>query len=360
MNFFEKNAILWHILGWLIFLFLPFSFFFMTDDFQFESFKSFLSSRLISSLFLVVVFYTNLKVLTPNLLRKEKVLMSVSTLVLSLVLLIAVTRAFPPFVRPPKPPQLPELMQPSMTYMRPPLPPDRSGLPRMLGTVLSYILVIGVSSGLAMQRDRQQHAKEKQQIALEKMAAELSVLKLQISPHFLFNTLNNIRWLARQKSEATEDAIVKLSQLLRYMIYQANKDKVPLEQEITHLQNYIDLQKMRLTNPDAVNFTQNGTIRGRMIEPLLLIPFVENAFKYGFHSQIHSEIVISIKTTDDSLVFESQNHIFAENKPTETDDSGIGVQNVQKRLTLHYPNKHILDITEKDDTYHVYLKLNFA
>ncbi len=360
MQFFEKNTFLWHIFGWLIFTFLPFSFFMMTDSFQMESFNFYLSNRLVSVIFLMGVFYLNLKILTPNILKKKKVFLSFGILMVSFVVLMAIDRFSNQNMAPPPRPQLPELMQPSLTYMRPPLPKDRSGLARLLGTVLSFSLVVGVSTGMALQRDRLRHAEEKQQMALEKMAAELSVLKLQISPHFLFNTLNNIRWLARQKSAATEDAIVKLSQLLRYMIYQTNKDKVSLEQEVNHLHNYIDLQKMRLTNPDAVQFTQEGTIRGHSIEPLLLISFVENAFKYGFHSQIHSEIIISIRTTDEALIFESRNHIFEENKPSESDDSGIGVQNVQKRLALHYPNRHTLNITEKDDTFHVYLKIEWA
>ncbi len=360
MQFFEKNTFLWHILGWLIFIFLPLSFLMMTDNFQMESFNYYLSSRLTSVGFLIGVFYLNLNILTPNILKKKKVAVSMLVLVASFAILIGIDRLSPQNPMQPPRPQLPELMQPSLTYMRPPLPKDRSGLARMLSMVLSFSLVVGVSSGMALQRDRLRHAEEKQQMAIEKMAAELSVLKLQISPHFLFNTLNNIRWLARQKSVATEDAIVKLSQLLRYMIYQSSKDKVSLEQEINHLQNYIDLQKMRLTHPEAVHFTQEGTIGGHSIEPLLLISFVENAFKYGFHSQIHSEIVISVKTTADALVFESRNHIFEENKPTETEDSGIGIQNVQKRLALHYPNRHILNITEKNDTYHVYLKIEWT
>ncbi len=360
MQFLEKNTFLWHIFGWLIFMFLPLSFFMMTDSLQMETFNFHFLNRLGSVVFLIGVFYLNLNILTPNILKKKRIFVSFGVLIISFIVLISIDILSTQNNTPPARPQLPELMQPSMTYMRPPLPKDRTGLARILGTILSFGLVVGVSSGMALERDRLLHAEEKQEMALEKMAAELSVLKLQISPHFLFNTLNNIRWLARQKSEATEDAIVKLSQLLRYMIYQTNKDTVSLEQEINHLQNYIDLQKMRLTNPDAVQFTQEGMIRGHSIEPLLLISFVENAFKYGFHSQIHSEINISIRTTDEALIFESRNHIFEENKPSESDDSGIGVQNVQKRLALHYPNRHTLEITEKDDTFHVYLKIELT
>ena len=123
---------------------------------------------------------------------------------------------------------------------------------------------------IALVRDRLREREEKQQIQLEKIAAELAVLKLQISPHFLFNTLNNIRWLTRQKSDNAEEAVVKLSQLLRYVIYQANHERVPLTQEIEHLEHFIDLQKMRLTEQNSVSFVHEGAIERYQIEPCLL------------------------------------------------------------------------------------------
>ena len=357
MNVFEKNTVLWHILGWLVFMFLPLSFFLMTDSFQSDSFKFFFYGRLKSVFFLVFIFYANLNVLTPNILKKKNVAISLSALVVSLFLTLFSDHLFLEQMPPPPRPQLPELMQPSLTYMRPPNPVDRAALSRLLGTILSFSLVIGVSTGIALQRDRLRQKEEKQAIALEKIAAELSVLKLQISPHFLFNTLNNIRWLARQKSEKTEEAIVTLSQLLRYIIYQAHNEKVPLEQEINHLKNFIDLQKMRLTPPNSVVFNYEGDIKSHLIEPLLFIPFVENAFKYGFHSQHVSDIVFTLKITDTTLIFESHNTIFTDNLPKEAGSSGIGIQNVQKRLALSYPNRHELRLNTEGGIFYVYLKI---
>ena len=337
-------------------MFLPLSFFLMTDSFQLDAFKYFLSGRLMSSFFLIPIFYLNLNVLTPNILKRKKIALSLSALILSLFVLLYLDNEFVHNLPPPRP-QLPDLMQPSLTYMRPPTPSDKSGLSRLLGTVLSFSLVIGVSTAMALQRDRLRQKDEKQAIALEKMAAELSVLKLQISPHFLFNTLNNIRWLARQKSEKTEEAIVTLSQLLRYIIYQAHNEKVALEQEINHLKNFIDLQKMRLTQPNAVVFNCEGDLKAHLIEPLLFIPFVENAFKYGFHSQHVSDIVFTIKITDTTLIFESHNTIFTDNLPKKADSSGIGIQNVQKRLALSYPNRHELRLNTEGGVFYVYLKI---
>src|SRR6185369_7958083 len=109
---------------------------------------------------------------------------------------------------------------------------------------------------------------EKQEQQLQKVAAELTALKLQISPHFLFNTLNNIRWLVRSKSENAEDAVVKLSHLLRYILYQTDADKVDLEKEMKHLADFIELQKMRLANPDSFSFSIEGTLSEKSIVPL--------------------------------------------------------------------------------------------
>jgi sensor histidine kinase YesM len=337
-------------------MFLPLSFFLMTDSFQLEAFKYFLLGRLAGSIFLVIIFYFNLNVLTPNILKRKKIVFSLGVLIVGLFVLLYSDNEFIYNMPPPRP-QLPDLMQPSLTYMRPPIPSDKSGLSRLLGTVLSFSLVIGVSTAMALQRDRLRQKDEKQAIVLEKMAAELSILKLQISPHFLFNTLNNIRWLARQKSEKTEGAIVTLSQLLRYIIYQAHNEKVLLEQEINHLKNFIDLQKMRLTQPNSVVFNCEGDIKQHLIEPLLFIPFVENAFKYGVHSQHISDIVFSIKITDNTLVFETHNTIFTDNLPKEAGSSGIGIQNVQKRLALSYPNRHELRLNTEGGVFYVYLKI---
>jgi LytS/YehU family sensor histidine kinase len=218
-------------------------------------------------------------------------------------------------------------------------------LPFFFRTTLTFALIILASSLLALIREHGIHKEEKQQIALEKTAAELAVLKLQISPHFLFNTLNNIRWLARQKSDKTEDSVVKLSQLLRYMIYQAKNDKVPLAQEINYLENYIELQKMRLTEKNEVRFTYDGDITQWNIEPLIFIPFVENAFKYGLHSQLESIIEIKLTIAGNTLNFFVKNPVFTSNLPSDMEDSGIGIENVEKRLALHYPDRHQLNIT---------------
>ena len=198
-----------------------------------------------------------------------------------------------------------------------------------------------LSSLISLGRHHPRGRDEQQQMALGKVSAELAMLKLQVSPHFLFNTLNNIRWLARKKADQTEAAVVKLSQLLRYMLYQAQRDHVPLTQEIEHLHHYIDLQQMRLNDRQTVDFDVEGPVDGLMIEPLLFIPFVENAFKYGLHGQEAGHIQIELQVRDGQLLFAVENPDFAQSGPS-SDDSGIGIANVAQRLSLHYPNRHRL------------------
>lgn len=231
--------------------------------------------------------------------------------------------------------------------------------PQFWGMLISTILVVLVSSMLVLIRERAANKELQQQMIYEKVTAELAVLKLQISPHFLFNTLNNIRWLARQKSDQTEGHILQLSELLRYMIYQANDNQVLLSQEINHLNNYIDLQRMRLVNPDAVVFEVEGETDGIMIEPMLFIPFVENAFKYGLHSQQASRLHFRIHVTEGYLHFYAENPIYETAMPS-LEASGIGIQNVKKRLAFYYPQQHDISITEEAGLFVVKLSIHLG
>jgi LytS/YehU family sensor histidine kinase/uncharacterized membrane protein YwzB len=292
---------------------------------------------------LIAIFYFNLNFLTPSLFIKKNTVAFVMYLLVIFILTILLNKfTFDNFIKP----NFQRLSRPDITGFRRLKSPTFLfiPLPFLFRTTLSFSLVILASSLLALIKEHAIHKEEKHQIALEKTAAELAVLKLQISPHFLFNTLNNIRWLARQKSDRTEDSVVKLSQLLRYMIYQAKYDKVSLEQEINYLQNYIELQKMRLTEKSEVIFIYKGDIKRWNIEPLLFIPFIENAFKYGLHSENESRIEIRLKIEGDKLNLYVKNPVFANNFLANVEDSGIGIQNVEKRLMLHYPGRHELNI----------------
>ena len=362
MIFLKRYSVWLHIIGWLIFIIMPFltppngnfSFYRQAD------FPSFVVSQLINDFMLIAVFYFNLNFITPNLIIKKNTLLFVLCLLLVFLIMMLLHKfTFETFRRP----NFLRMHPPEFSGYRRKFPPPAlmfMPLPILIRTFVSFSLVILASSLLALIKERSVEKEEKQQIALQKTAAELAVLKLQISPHFLFNTLNNIRWLARQKSDATEDSVVKLSQLLRYMIYQAKHDKVPLEQEILHLENYIELQKMRLSEKNTVSFTYEGNVSQWSIEPLLFIPFVENAFKYGLHSQNESEIIISLTVENSQLRFFVKNPVFKNNFPEKAEDSGIGIQNVEKRLLLHYPEKHELNIVNMGGYFSVDLTINLS
>lgn len=360
MNTLKRYSIWLHIIGWIIFSIIPLMAFPFSNIFSFPNFNIFVLPQLFSTVLLIIVFYVNLHIITPNYLNSKKSWYFLGFFLLGLCLVLVLNSVvFEVFFKPHFK-QFPFSKMPPKFDSGRPKPPSMVFNPRFFGIFFSYLLSVIASSMLALVYERTRSKEENQQILLEKTAAELAVLKLQVSPHFLFNTLNNIRWLARQKSEKTEDAVVKLSQLLRYMIYQSSNDKVALEQEIEHLRNYIDLQKMRLTEKNSVDFICEGDTSQIIIEPLLFIPFVENAFKYGLHNQEKSDILIGIRVVKNELWFYSENMIHGSNMPETSENSGIGIRNVERRLALHYPESHELQIREDEGKFRVDLKIKLA
>jgi two-component system LytT family sensor kinase len=188
----------------------------------------------------------------------------------------------------------------------------------------------------------------------QRLTAELSFLKSQINPHFLFNSLNSIYSLAYQKSDTTPEAILKLSEIMRYMLYECNDNKVELTKELQYLQNYIDLQKIRFGNKAFIDFEVRGEVTNQHIVPLLLISFIENAFKHGIANDAASPIKLKINLEDGHLYFFIQNKKHTHNRDSS---GGIGLNNVRRRLDLLYPGKYNLEIRDEADTYTVQLSL---
>lgn len=193
--------------------------------------------------------------------------------------------------------------------------------------------------------------------------AELKLLKAQLNPHFLFNTLNNLYGLSVAKSDKLPGLMLTLSNLLRYSLYETKEITVPLEKEIQYLENYIALEKIRLEDQTAIVFENNVMDATIKIAPMLLIIFVENAFKHLSMSEDQkSRVVVSIEKKDRQLHFKCINTF--SNNPTqhgldlEKGRSGIGLLNVKKRLSLLYPEKHTLQIDAKDNVYQVKLTLD--
>jgi len=189
----------------------------------------------------------------------------------------------------------------------------------------------------------------------QRLTAELALLKSQINPHFLFNSLNSIYSLAYQRAENTPEAILKLSEIMRYMLYECNDNKVDLANELQYLQNFIDLQKIRFGANSFVHFEVEGIITTQQIVPLLLISFVENAFKHGVANDPISPIQLKISVDDSQLKFFMHNRKHLHNRDAA---GGIGLNNVKRRLNLLYPNQYHLTINDTADTYTCELSLN--
>jgi LytS/YehU family sensor histidine kinase len=184
---------------------------------------------------------------------------------------------------------------------------------------------------------------------------ELQFLKSQLNPHFLFNSLNNIYSLAYQKSEKTADAILKLSDIMRYMIYESNEGWVSLEKEVEYLQNFIELQKLRVKDSASVLFHTQGDIDGQKIVPLILIAFVENAFKHGVVNDANDPIQINLIANKQILHFTVRNQKSKANKDRL---GGVGLSNVERRLQLLYPEKHKLTVENTPSHYTIKLILD--
>ena len=182
---------------------------------------------------------------------------------------------------------------------------------------------------------------------------ELNYLKKQIHPHFLFNTLNTIYGFALKQSKNTPEIILKLSNLLDYILYQVDKPQVSLKEEVLHIKEYIELEKMRFQDTLNVSFASNDISDKKQIAPMLLIPFVENAFKHGSLIDGYLNVDIKIHLIDDQLNFEIKNSVLIDD--LKKGEAGIGLENIKKRLNLLYKNNHKLQITNSGNLYIVNL-----
>jgi two-component system, LytTR family, sensor kinase len=200
--------------------------------------------------------------------------------------------------------------------------------------------------------------KLKTELLLEKQSGELALLRSQINPHFLFNTLNNIYSLVYKKSEDAPEAVMKMSAIMRYMLYDATTDTVLLEKEIEYLISFIELEKLRLRDKEFVEFSITGNVERRTIAPMLLIPFVENAFKHGSKSVVNPGIRINLSIGSQEIRFEVTNHIRKNLTATKDLMGGIGLNNIRRRLNLLYPGKHQLEISSEDNLFNVKLILS--
>lgn len=225
--------------------------------------------------------------------------------------------------------------------------------------IVSLVLFFIITAlSLSVRTVQQWQTTEQKVIVAEagKANAELSFLKAQINPHFLFNTLNNIYTLSVMNSEHTSESIMKLSNIMRYVTDEVTENFVPLQNDVNCISDYIDLQRLRLGRRTEVNFAVTGNIGNQKIAPLILMSFVENAFKYGISKQENSTIHIEIKVEGNEVTFYCENRIF-NSKSTVIERTGIGIANTRQRLQHLYPGKHVLNIDDAGSTFKVKLTL---
>jgi len=227
-----------------------------------------------------------------------------------------------------------------------------------------FTVYLGVSTLLKLSKGWFQLAEAKTRLAetrQEKLDAELEALKAQVNPHFLFNSLNNLYALALKGDKKTPESILKLSEVMRYMIYEAKDDKVPLTKEISFLENYINLQKLRSGKLADISLEVEGDAEGHEIAPLLFAPFVENSFKHGVKAETGpSYVKVRVVIGNGSLQFEIKNNKGLVDDVEKSRFGGIGLENVKRRLDLIYPSKHELTIVDGENEFTVNLKLQLV
>ena len=220
--------------------------------------------------------------------------------------------------------------------------------------VVILLLMMGMNIGIKLYFKQRGDRKRLEQLEKENLEQQLEYLKYQINPHFLMNTLNNIHALVDIDPEKSKQTILELSKMMRFVLYEGNKQVVPLDREIAFLQNYIQLMKLRYTDKVKITVDVPKNLPNKEVPPLMFITFVENAFKHGVSYRQASFIDIAISIGEDKLVFDCRNSRI----PKEDDKhGGVGLANVKKRLELIYGNRYTLDIKDEQDTYTVKLSL---
>jgi two-component system, LytTR family, sensor kinase len=224
--------------------------------------------------------------------------------------------------------------------------------------LLAFIVLINGATGLIMKGFINWYNDIKIKVELNKRnyETELAMLKSQINPHFLFNTINNIDVLITKDAIRASEYLNKLSDIMRFMLYETKPQRIPLNKELTYIEKFIELQKIRTTNEHFINYSVKGNPINFMIPPMILIPFIENAFKHAENTKAENAININLDIKQKSFIFKCENS-FNQNSQISSEHSGLGSEIIKKRLSLLYPDKHKLTITNNNELYKVELSL---
>ncbi len=227
---------------------------------------------------------------------------------------------------------------------------------RVYDNVIPHFFLVIAGAAVKLMIDYSRLQQRMAETAKERAEAELNFLKSQINPHFLFNSLNSVYFLIDKENAEARQSLHKFSDMLRYQLYEINGAQIPVEREVAYLQDYVDLQRLRKNEDYTVTFSHQPDVKGFSIEPLLLIPFVENAFKHISHfTDRMNYVTLDMSRDQSAFTFTVINS--REMGRTTEQPGGIGLNNVRRRLELLYPGKHKLEIRENEDSYEVRLTL---
>lgn len=327
-----------HILSWvLILLALVY-----LDDKEL-GFGYSLAEQLIVITFYMFIVYFNLYYLIPNYLSQRTILTYTGLLLLSAMIITPIKTI-------------------ALYFLYTGEPVHQEYFAFKWHEIFMAIFLVGAGSTLAkILSDWLKHERDRKELETQTMQSELRFLKSQINPHFLFNTLNSLYALTLKKSDAAPEIVIKLSEMMRYMLYECNERRVPLRKEVQYIQNYLDLERLRQGQNARIEFELTGAINEQQIAPLMFTPFLENSFKHGLNNQL-SEGYVHIKLE----IADQKVHLEIENskppvKPVQNlakPSGGIGLVNVRRRLNLIYPDHYSLSVNEAPDRYRVNLELD--
>lgn len=329
----KKSAVwIWHVAGWLLYLVFPLFFFRYEHIIVPGQMIPFITGHLFHSFWVIALFYFNYLYAVPMLLLNDKrlifFLLNILLTGISHLLLIRLHYQLMPHLHP-------------GTTQEPPVNP--------LITLILFGVII--PTGFRLYQRLQQTEKQRTEM-------ELSYLKSRLNPHFLFNTLNSVYALAVRKSDQAPDAIARLAAIMRYVITESEAREVLLEKELNYIRDFISLQRLRLTEKTTIDFRVEGITAGKMIVPLLLISFVENAFKYGVSTEQDSTITIHIDIRGDYLNLNVVNSVLS--KPEPGEGKGLGLGSARQLLDHFYKGKSRLKAEESGHKYYVDLHLELA
>jgi len=339
-----RHRFLWHLLFWVSYLmFYTIS---TSSYYTSYSFLRMLKQFLISMPIDIIAAYFTVYFLIPRFLYKKKYLMFVFLFLVSAFFIILIQRLTLVYITYPVfyPDETSEISLFKMNYVY---------------SFFNIYAIVGIFASIKLLKLWFTNQQVNRKLEKEKLEAELKFLKAQIHPHFLFNTLNNLYALTIDKSDLAPEVVIKLSDLLDYMLYECNASKILLEKEIKLLNDYLELEKIRYGKDLKIDFQITGPIIGKMIAPLLLLPFLENSFKHGLSSTIDNVwIKLNISVINNTLYLKIVNSKSSKsNKNERSFTEGIGLKNVRRRLDLIYPEKHELVVKDTGEAFEINLTI---